>query len=362
MSLEFRNDHFAGIKKKNLSIGISKSDKPHRRYNPLTGEWVLVTSHRTSRPWLGQEEEPSVSPQVEYDPDCFLCPGNVRANGERNANYRKTFVFTNDFSALLPDIPERRREQSPLIQVDQVRGICKVICFSPHHSKTLAELPEEGIMTVVDAWIEQSQLLGQNYRWVQIFENKGEIMGCSNPHPHCQIWATGSLPNEARKEDINQSEYFRKYRSPMLLDYLKYEIGEKKRIVAENGDWVVVVPFWAVWPFETLLLPRRHVLRLAEIHDSEKVTLAEILKVLLSKYDNLFRVEFPYSMGWHGAPHDENANSHWQLHAHYYPPLLRSSTVKKFMVGYEMLAEPQRDISPETAAQRLRNLADTRTF
>ena len=343
-------------------LNMESINHPQRRYNPLTGEWVLVTSHRTSRPWLGQEEEPSVSPKVEYDPDCFLCPGNVRASGERNANYRKTFVFTNDFSALLPDIPDRRSKKSPLIQVDQVRGVCKVICFSPHHSKTLAELPGEDIVAVIDAWIEQSSLLGQNYRWVQIFENKGEIMGCSNPHPHCQVWASSFLPNEARKEDLHQREYFRKYRTQLLLDYLKYEIGEKRRIVAENKDWVVVVPFWAVWPFETLLLPRRHVLRLTELNDSERRTLSEIIKILLSKYDNLFKVEFPYSMGWHGAPYDENANSHWQLHAHYYPPLLRSSMIKKFMVGYEMLAEPQRDISPEAAAEKLHNLAKERIF
>lgn len=333
---------------------------PHRRRNPLTGDWVLVSPQRTSRPWLGQVDAAPVAPGPPYDPGCYLCPGNSRAGGARNPSYDGTFVFPNDFPAMLPDSPPIRRTAHPLFAVDGEAGTCRVICFSPRHDLTLAELPEAGIRRVIETWIEQVQELGRTYRWVQIFENKGEMMGSSNPHPHGQIWAGTALPTEAAKEDRNQRGYLMRRGSPLLLDYAEIEAREEHRIVAENEEWLVVVPFWALWPFELLLLPRRHVQRLPDLDGQERHSLASILRRLLARYDNLFRCSFPYSMGWHGAPTgpDGRAQPHWQLHAHFYPPLLRSATVRKFMVGYELLAEPQRDLTAEEAAQRLRSLPD----
>ncbi len=348
------------ISKPDMNLGYSNYS--HRRYNPLIDEWVLVSPHRSNRPWKGKVESiPGVS-KPKYDPECYLCPGNLRANGERNPDYKSTYVFTNDFAALLPDLPSISDYSNPLMQYESLKGTCRVICFSPRHDLTLAEMPIDGIKEVVDVWVKQTTELGEKYRWVQIFENKGEIMGCSNSHPHCQIWACSSLPNEAFKENNNQLNYLQKNDSVLLVDYLTFEIEKKERIVAENEDWVVVVPFWAVWPFETLLLPRRHVLHLPDLNIKERINLAKVIKILLAKYDNLFKTSFPYTMGWHGAPNDERDYSHWQLHAHYYPPLLRSSTVKKFMVGYEMLSEPQRDITAETAVERLKNLSEKRFF
>lgn len=341
---------------------LENIDYPHRRYNPLNGEWVLVSPHRTKRPWQGKEEVAPSDSRPSYNPECYLCPGNLRANGERNPDYKSTFVFTNDFPSLLPNTPLAGNISKNLIKSEVIRGTCRVICFSPRHDLTLAEMYEKDIQKVIGMWIEQFKELGKEFRWIQIFENKGEIMGCSNPHPHCQIWASSSLPNEAFKENHNQLNYFQKNDSVLLVNYLTFEVEKKERIVAENEDWVVVVPFWAVWPFETLLLPRRHVLRLPDLTIKERINLANVIKILLVKYDNLFKTSFPYTMGWHGAPNDERDYSHWQLHAHYYPPLLRSSTVKKFMVGYEMLSEPQRDITAETAAERLRNLSKKRLF
>ena len=335
------------------------SEHPHRRFNPLTGEWVLVSPHRTKRPWQGQQEQPAQEKRPRYDPNCYLCPGNERASGQRNPDYDSTFVFTNDFAALLPDVPDSAEPTNPLLRLQSVKGTCRVICFSPRHDLTLPEMEVKDIRKVVDLWVEQISDLGREYAWVQIFENKGAIMGCSNPHPHGQIWATDGLPNQAQIENRRQQEYRHQNDRIMLLDYLALELDREERLVIDNEHWVVVVPFWALWPFEALLLPKRHVLRLPDLSDDERQSLADILKRFLTRYDNLFSVSFPYTMGWHGAPTDEGDYGHWQLHAHFYPPLLRSATVKKFMVGYEMLSEPQRDITPELAAQKLKSLSET---
>ncbi|MEM7112161.1 MAG: UDP-glucose--hexose-1-phosphate uridylyltransferase [Chloroflexota bacterium] len=335
------------------------SEHPHRRYNPLTGEWVLVSPHRLKRPWRGQIETPAQQIKPRYDADCYLCPGNRRASGKTNPVYEKPFVFTNDYAAILPDTPSLPVDMDPLFQAGQIQGLCQVMCFSPRHDLTLPEMPVEDIEAVVETWAEQTAVLGQTYRWVQIFENKGSLMGCSNPHPHCQIFAVDILPNEAVREDQHQQMYWKQYKRPLLLHYANQEVDYQERIVDMNEHWLVVVPFWASWPFETLVLPRRHILRLSEITAAESVSLASLLKQFLTRYDNLFQTSFPYTMGWHSAPFDDNDNSHWQLHAHFYPPLLRSANIKKFMVGYEMLAEIQRDLTAEQAAQQLRGCATT---
>ncbi len=332
------------------------SDHPHRRYNALTGDWITVSPHRTKRPWKGQVERPPREARPAYDTSCYLCPGNTRADGAVNPVYTSTFVFTNDFAALLPDTPHVVLDEEPLLRAETERGTCRVICFSPRHDLTLAEMPVSDIRSVVDVWCDQVEELGETYRWVQVFENRGEVMGSSNPHPHGQVWAGDALPNEPAKEDYQQRIYFEKRGRPMLTTYADLELEKRVRVIVQNAYWVVVVPYWALWPFETLVLPRRHVLRLPELVDGERDALAEIMKTLLIKYDNLFETSFPYSMGWHGAPTDGAQHAHWQLHAHFYPPLLRSATVKKFMVGYEMLAEPQRDLTAEQAAERLRSL------
>lgn len=332
--------------------------QPHRRYNPLTGEWVLVSPQRTQRPWMGQVERVVEVERPRYDPDCYLCPGNLRAGGVRNPDYTGTFVFTNDFPALLPDVLLQRSSSHSLLIAEGEQGTCRVVCFSPRHDLTLAEMSLAEIRAVVDVWTSQVAELGSLYRWVQVFENKGEIMGCSNPHPHGQIWAGSALPNEPAKEDRQQVAYFATHGTPLLLDYMALEQEQGVRVVVENVYWLAVVPFWAIWPFETLLLPRRHVLHLPMLDEAERDALADVLKRLLTRYDNLFQVSFPYSMGWHGAPCGVEACAHWQLHAHFYPPLLRSATVRKFMVGYEMLAEAQRDLTAEQAAERLRALSD----
>ncbi|MBZ0304018.1 MAG: UDP-glucose--hexose-1-phosphate uridylyltransferase [Anaerolineae bacterium] len=334
------------------------ADHPHRRLNPLTGEYVLVSPHRTKRPWQGSQERLPPEDKPHYDPQCYLCPGNTRANGEHNPHYESTFVFTNDFAALLADAPDVPAEQHPLLQVATVRGTCRVVCFSPRHDLTLPEMEVATIRRVVDVWAEQVIDLGQTYRWVQVFENKGAAMGASNPHPHGQIWALNALPNEIVKEDHYQKAYREQHGTPLLVDYAELELRQQGRIVVENGVWLAVVPFWAVWPFEVLLMPRRHVLHLPDLTDTERDALADILKRLLTRYDNLFETSFPYSMGWHGAPRDDGDYGHWQLHAHFYPPLLRSATVRKFMVGFEMMAEAQRDLTAEQAAERLRSLSD----
>lgn len=329
-------------------------DYPHRRRNALTGRWVLVSAGRTERPWLGTHELPATERRPIYDPDCYLCPNNERANGRRNPDFTGTFVFTNDFAALRPDMPEGETGDQSLLHARTQPGTCRVLCFSPRHDIDLAEMSEEETRAVVDLWCEQMAELGPRYRWVQIFENRGASMGASNPHPHGQLWATSVLPEEPAAEDLAQRAYLDGAASPMLVEYAALERDAGERVVVEDDDWIAVVPFWAYWPFETLLAPRRHVPRMTDLAASERASLARTLGRLLARYDNLFRQPFPYSMGWHGAPGPRGDDAHWQLHAHFYPPLLRSGSVRKFMVGYEMLADVQRDITPEEAAERLR--------
>jgi UDPglucose--hexose-1-phosphate uridylyltransferase len=336
---------------------------PHRRFNPLTREWVLVSPQRTKRPWLGQLEKTPPQNLPEYDPDCYLCPGNSRAEGVRNPHYSGTFVFDNDFPALLPaapDMSEMPQETSPLFASQSEMGVCRVICFSPRHDLTLPELPLANVEAVVRTWADQTADLGslRNISCVQVFENKGDMMGCSNPHPHGQVWAQSSLSNEMRKELESQSAYFANHRRPLLLDYVEEETRRAERIVAINEHFIALVPFWAIWPFEILLVARRSVADLSSLGPAEITNLADLIKRVTTRYDNLFEISFPYSMGFHQAPADGAGHPEWVLHAHYYPPLLRSATVRKFMVGFEMLGMPQRDLTPEVAAQCLRALSD----
>jgi UDPglucose--hexose-1-phosphate uridylyltransferase len=336
---------------------------PHRRFNPLTRDWVLVSPHRTERPWRGQQESDSSVPALTYDPTCYLCPGNERAGGARNPKYQTTFVFTNDFAALKPEVRPARQDDSGrgLLLSESEAGICKVVCFSPRHDLTLARMTVPEITSVVDMWAEQSAEIGSlpYINYVQIFENRGEIMGCSNPHPHGQIWANQTIPNEPRKERASQKAYLEKNRACLLCDYLQLETQAGTRMVVENAHFAVLVPFWAVWPFEVLLLSKRHSGDLGSLDPAMRSGLADIFKQLTTRYDNLFEISFPYSMGFHQSPTDGQAHPEWHLHAHFYPPLLRSGTIRKFMVGYEMMASPQRDITPELAAATLRNLRGT---
>lgn len=329
---------------------------PHSRFNPLSGQWVLVSPHRAKHPWQGQQESVPTATLPAHDPDCFLCPGNARVTGDRNPEYRGTYVFTNDFAALMSDTPPAPDSHDPLMRSQSARGVSRVICFSPDHSKTLHELTLPALEQVVAALQAQTEELGKHYPWVQLFENKGAAMGCSNPHPHGQVWANSFLPNEAEREDRLQHDYFREHASPLLLDYAQRELAVGERIVVNTEHWLAVVPYWAAWPFETLLLPKTTVQRVTDLSAAQSRDLA--LKKLTSRYDNLFQCSFPYSMGWHGAPFNGADNRHWQLHAHFYPPLLRSASVRKFMVGYEMLAETQRDLTAEQAAERLRAVSD----
>jgi UDPglucose--hexose-1-phosphate uridylyltransferase len=333
------------------------SDLVHRRQNPLTGRWVLVSPHRTQRPWLGQIE-PQAAPDLQvHDADCYLCPGNKRANGATNPNYEGPWAFQNDFPALLLG-SNADMEAQDLFRAEVVSGECRVICFSPNHSLTLPQLSKEQVRSVLDCWAAQSSELGTQYTWVQLFENKGAAMGCSNPHPHGQLWASSHVPDEPAIEDERQRAYFAETGHSLLTEVAAQEAGGP-RVVIETPDWLVIVPWWAVWPFETLLMPRFSVQRIEHLNAAQRDGLADVLRELTARYDNLFGCPFPYSMGWHGAPYLPGDHSHWILHAHFYPPLLRSATVRKFMVGYEMLAEAQRDLTPEQAAERLRLVSPT---
>ncbi len=335
-------------------------DFPHRRYNALTGEWVLVSPHRAQRPWMGQMERVPPEDLPAYDPACYLCPDNARAGGVNNPPYTGTFVFDNDFAALRPSVPAGEAEVNPLFRYEPEPGLCRVICFSPRHDLTLPELPQATVAQVVQTWIDQSRDLAARefIHYVQVFENKGAQMGASNPHPHSQVWASGHIPNEPAKELTTQAAYHAEHGRCLLCDYLAAERADGRRVVAANETCTAVVPYWAVWPFETLLLFNRHVGGLDELTPDEVDGLADVLRRLTTRYDNLFEVSFPYSMGFHPAPVDGRAHPTWHLHAHFYPPLLRSATVRKFMVGYELLAMPQRDLTPEQAADRLRALSE----
>ena len=337
----------------------SQRSSPHRRYNPLTGQWVLVSPHRASRPWQGQMEKLAGHRRPSYDPSCYLCPGNVRASGIQTPDYQDVFAFDNDFSALLPGLPHERAGENPgFFRSAPERGICRVICFSPRHDLTIPEMDIAAIRRVVDLWRNEYAELGKKsfIRYVQIFENKGEIQGCSNPHPHGQIWAQEHIPDEPLKKQQHQARYFRKYGRTLLADYWQEESDLRERILFENQHFVTLVPYWAVWPFEAMIVPKRPMPRITDMTDAECNAFAGAYKRLTLCYDNLFGVSFPYSAGIHQAPTDGRRHPEWHWHMVFYPPLLRSATVKKFMVGYEMLAGPQRDITPERAAEVLRGL------
>jgi len=336
------------------------AEQPHRRFNPLTREWVVVSPHRTKRPWQGKIEKLPEPAAMAYDAECYLCPGNARAEGLRNPQYTSTFVFDNDFAALLPETSIEDIDDKGLIVARGERGICRVVCFSERHDLALASMPQPQIRNVVETWAEQYRELGRMpwVSYVQIFENRGAMMGASNPHPHCQIWATASLPNQVEKEQASQIEYHRQRGSCLLCDYLAMEIERGERIVCRNQDFVVLVPFWAMWPFEVMLLSVRHLGAMDELTADESNSLAEILQRLCIRYDNLFETAFPYTMGFHQRPTGGQPHPEWHFHAHYYPPLLRSATIPKFMVGFEMLGSPQRDLTPEVAAERLRSLSE----
>lgn len=332
----------------------------HKRYNVLTDEWVLVSPHRAKRPWQGQEEDYQSTSRLSYDEKCYLCAGNARANGKVNSDYEDVFVFENDFAALTNNFEDFKLDDG-LLKAEAESGVCKVVCFSPDHSKSLAQMSVKQIEKVVFAWQNEYAKLGREktINYVQIFENKGEVMGCSNPHPHGQIWSQSSIPNEVVKKDKNQANYFIEKNNSLLGDYLKQELKHNQRIVFENRAYVVLVPFWAIWPYETMIIPKSHQTDIYQIPISETILFAEAISVITRTYDMLFNCSFPYSSGIHQAPTNRDSNRHWHWHMSFYPPLLRSAKVKKFMVGYEMFASPQRDITAESAAKTLRDLAQS---
>ena len=335
------------------------SQFPHRRYNPLRRQWVLISPHRTQRPWQGEVNQSSGFSNVHYDPECYLCPGNKRAGGHLTPRYESVFIFDNDYAALLPDSPAPPADTSPLLHAEQERGRCRVLCFHPDHSLTIPRMELAAVRLVVNAWTQQyTELCAQpEVHYVQIFENRGAMMGASNPHPHGQIWATEHIPDEPAQETESLKAYLADKNSCLLCDYLQVESKARIRIVCENDDFLVVVPWWAVWPFETLVLSKHHIGSLSEFGDREKTSLADVLQQTTTRYDNLFETSFPYTMGFHQTPCDGEPHPEWHFHAHFYPPLLRSATVRKFMVGFEMLGMPQRDITAESAAERLRSLS-----
>ena len=337
-------------------------EHPHRRYNPLTREWILVSPHRTKRPWQGQVEKPAPVERPSYDPSCYLCPGNTRVGGARNPDYQGTFVFSNDFATLLPDTPDGALDGRGLLVAKAEKGICRVVCFSPNHSLTLPQMSRADLRRVIDVWVEQFADLGDrpSINYVQFFENKGAMMGCSNPHPHSQIWSSSSIPQIPAMEQSSQDSYLKENGACLLCDYMAIEVSSEERLICRNDHFVVLVPFWAVWPFEAMIVSCRHVSSIREFDGEERDALADIVKRLTTRFDNRFEVSFPYSMGLHQRPTDGQDHPEWHFHMHFYPPLLRSATVKKFMVGYEMLANPQRDLTAERAAQRLRELSETR--
>jgi UDPglucose--hexose-1-phosphate uridylyltransferase len=336
-------------------MSFDPAEHPHQRFDPLSGRWCLVSPHRAKRPWQGQHDVPDSKEQVSYDPDCYLCAGNARTSGEINPAYEGCFVFDNDFPALLVDTPVPT-ETDPLFQISSARGTTRVICYSPDHGKSLAELDTVQIGNIIETWSDEATALGERYRYVQIFENKGAQMGCSNPHPHGQIWATDFLPDAIVTECRTQSDWLKQHGEPMLLQLAAREAGGP-RVIVESKHWLAIVPWWAQWPFETLLLPRFAVSQLPDLSPEHRTDLAQVLKDLTVRYDNLFETSFPYSFGWHSAPTDGDVHPGFQLHAHFYPPLLRSASVRKFMVGYEMMAQAQRDLTPEQAAERLRTVS-----
>lgn len=332
--------------------------KPHRRLNLLTGEYVLVSPQRTKRPWLGMVDSTPAAARPAYDPECYLCPGNERAGGARNPDYAATFLFDNDYAALLPDSAPEKIHHGNLLQAETERGLCRVLCYSPRHDLTLGNMEPAAIRRVVDAWTDQYAELGALpwIRHVQIFENNGPMMGASNPHPHGQIWAEERIPNEPAKETECQARHLRERKSCLLCDYLGEEYAQKERIVCENDSFTALVPFWAVWPYETMILARAHRGALPDLSPRERDGLADVLSRLIRAYDRIFKAPFPYSMGFHQRPTDGEEHPEWHFHAHFFPPLLRSASIRKFMVGYELLAQPQRDITPESAAEILKKL------
>lgn len=338
------------------------ADHPHRRYDPLSDEWVLVSPHRAKRPWLGQVDEPLAESRISHDPDCYLCPGNARVTGQRNPDYRGPFVFANDFPALLNDgiVAQSDADSDPLFRVGGAQGECRVICFSEDHGKTLPDLSPAEMAAVIALWSDQLSELGERWEYVQLFENKGAMMGCSNPHPHGQMWASNFIPSVVATECRTQANWLARHGRVMLLDVAEREAASADRVVSLNKSWIAIVPWWAKWPFETLILPRQSAARFADLSEESLALLGSLLSDLTARYDNLFGCSFPYSMGWHGAPRGLGAAEGWQLHAHVYPPLLRSASIRKFMVGYEMLAEAQRDLTPEQAAERLRSMPGSR--